>query len=105
MTSSSITTLNESADFWYYEIGVNVIPADTKNKTTCENWSQWKDTSMPIEIFEIYKKSGYYNNGIAIIPGKIWRGPYTNKYYLVAIDLDNKKAIEEFCKDEKKWFR
>jgi hypothetical protein len=46
MTSSpysSITTLNESAAFWFYDIGVNVILADTKNKITSENWSQWKD--------------------------------------------------------------
>lgn len=97
--TTSITILNESADFWYNDIGVNVIPADTKQKTTFENWSQWKDKSMPNEIFESYKKSGYYNNGLAIVPGKIWRGPFADKY-LVAIDLDNKKAIEEFCKDE-----
>ena len=97
-SSSSITTLNESADYWHYEIGCNVIPADTKNKTTFENWSQWKDKSMPIEIFESYKKSGYYNIGIAIIPGKIWRGPFADKC-IVAIDLDNKKAIEEFCRN------
>ena len=54
---------------------------------------------MPIKTFESYKRSGYYNNGIAIIPGKIWRGLFADKY-LVAIDLDNKKAIQEFCKDE-----
>ena len=33
-----------------------------------------------------------------MIPGKIWIGQFKGKY-LVAIDLDNKKAIEEFCKD------
>lgn len=45
-----------------------------------------------------HKKNGHYNYGIAIITGKILRGPYVGKY-LVAIDLDNKKAIEEFCRD------
>jgi hypothetical protein len=97
--SSPITTLNESAEFWYYDIGVNPIPADTKNKITHENWSQWKDKSMPVEVFESYKRSGFYNNGIAIIPGKIWRGPSYEGKYLIAIDLDNKKAIEEFCRN------
>jgi hypothetical protein len=92
------TILNESADFWYYEIGVNVIPADTKNKTTFENWSQWKDKSMPVEGFESYKKAGYYINGLAIIPGRIWRGPHESMC-LVAIDLDNEKAIKEFCRN------
>jgi putative DNA primase/helicase len=97
--SSPITTLNESAEFWYYDIGVNPIPADTKNKITHENWSQWKDKSMPVVVFESYKRSGFYNNGIAIIPGKIWRGPSYEGKYLIAIDLDNKKAIEEFCRN------
>ena len=41
---------------------------------------------------------GYYSNGLAIIPGKIWRGPYAGKY-LVAIDFDNRKAVEEFCRN------
>lgn len=27
-----LEVLNESADFWRYDIGVNVIPADTVNK-------------------------------------------------------------------------
>ena len=50
---------------------------------------------IPVEIHESYKKNRSYKNGIAIIPGKIWHGPNKGKY-LVAIDLDNKKAIEEF---------
>jgi hypothetical protein len=29
---SQVQILNESADFWRYDIGVNVIPADTVNK-------------------------------------------------------------------------
>src|SRR5215218_3626426 len=45
------------------------------------------------------KKNGDYNDGIALIPGKIWKGQFKGKY-LVAIDLDNKKAIEEFVCSE-----
>jgi len=96
--------MNESADFWFDDIGVNVIPANTKDKNTFESWTEWQAKSIPLEIHKTRKKKGYYdntknsnyNNGIAIIPGRIWRGPYKDKY-LVAIDLDNKKAIEEFC--------
>jgi hypothetical protein len=47
-------------------------------------------------VYEERKQNGYYSNGLAIIPGPIWRGPYSDKY-LVAIDLDNKKAIADFC--------
>jgi P4 family phage/plasmid primase-like protien len=91
-------TLNQSADYWYYDIGVNVIPANTKRKETYESWSQWQVQSISKEVHESRKKRGYYNNGIAIIPGPIWRGPYNGKY-LVAIDLDNRKAKEEFCRN------
>ena len=104
--SSTIAVMNASADFWFYDIGVNVIPANTKDKNTFESWTEWQTKSIANEIHEKRKKRGYYyniknsnyNNGIAIIPGPIWRGPYQGKY-LVAIDLDNKKAIEEFCKN------
>jgi hypothetical protein len=90
--------MNQSADYWHYKIGCNVIKANTKVKETYENWSQWQDQSIPDQLHEERKQNGYYSNGLAIIPGKIWRGPYTGKN-LVAIDLDNRKAIEEFCKD------
>ena len=97
MTPQS-TILNDWSDYWYKEIGANVIPANTKDKNTFESWANWKDQSIPEEVHESRKKSGYYNNGIAIITGPLWRGPYAGKY-LVAIDLDNKKAIDEFCRD------
>jgi Bifunctional DNA primase/polymerase, N-terminal len=94
--SPQSTILNEWSDFWFYKIGVNVIPANTKDKNTFESWSNWKDQPIPDEVHESRKKSVHYNNGIAIITGPLWRGPYQGKY-LVAIDLDNKKAIDEFC--------
>jgi P4 family phage/plasmid primase-like protien len=90
--------MNQSADYWHYKIGVNVIKANTKVKETYENWSQWQDQSIPDHLHEERKQNGYYSDGLAIIPGKIWRGPYIGKY-LVAIDLDNRKAIEEFCRN------
>jgi hypothetical protein len=89
-------TMNDWTDFWFYEKGANVIPANTKGKITFENWSSHQDKPIPVELHEQRKKNGEYENGIAIILGKIWRGPFKDKY-LIAIDLDNKKAIEEFC--------
>ncbi len=95
MMSNTTEVMNESADFWFYDTGVNVFPANTKDKNTFESWTEWQNKPIPDQVHESRKKSGYYNNGIAIIPGPIWRGPYKGKY-LVAIDLDNKKAIDEF---------
>ena len=66
--------INKWVDFWHYQIGVNLIPADTKEKKTNENWSQWQDKPIPDELHEQRKRKGEYNKGIAIVTGKIWRG-------------------------------
>lgn len=90
---------NEWADFWYNEIGVNPIPQDTKHKGK-ENkitWKEWQDNPLPKEKFEQWKQEGLYEKyGIGVICGKIWRGKYAGKY-LIGVDLDNKKAIDELC--------
>jgi hypothetical protein len=31
---------NEAADFWRYEIGVNVIPINSRKKVTYTEWSE-----------------------------------------------------------------
>ena len=99
--NNNINSINDSADFWHNQIGVNIIPADTKEKKTDENWTQWQDKPITDELHEERKRNGEYNKGIAIITGKIWRGKHKGKY-LVGIDCDNKKAIEEICTKEGK---
>ena len=97
----SSNEINKWADFWHYQIGVNVIPADTENKETYENWLQWQDKPISDELHEQRKRNGEYNKGIAIVTGPIWRGKNKGKY-LNGIDCDNKKAIEKICtKDDK----
>ena len=95
-TTHNAGLFNKWTDFWYYERGVNPIPANTEKKETHENWSQWQDKSIPVELHEQRKKNGEYSKGIAIVLGKIHRGKYQGQY-LNGIDCDNKKAIEEIC--------
>ena len=83
-------------DYWFYKIGVNVIAADTVNKKPIEEWLEFQNKPISPDLFEQNKKNGLYNKGIAVIPGKVWRGPHKDKY-LVFIDLDNQKAIDEVC--------
>ena len=90
-------TPNEWADYWRSN-GINVLPADTRTKRINEKWLEWQDKPIPKEKHENWKKNGSFNNGLALIPGKIWGGSYAGKY-LVAIDLDNQIAIEEFCRN------
>jgi len=42
--------INDYADFWRYQIGVNVIPADTKNKKPLVTWLEHQD--KPITTFQ-----------------------------------------------------
>lgn len=91
--NTSLPHLNADLDFWAYEIGVNLIPADTRNKRTYEEWSQWQDKPIPDEIFKEWKRNGKFDQGCAIIAGRIWRGSYKGKY-LCCIDIDNINGLD-----------
>lgn len=88
-------TVEQWADFWRYEIGVNVIPANTKYKKPIVAWTEWQSTPIPNEIHEQWKREGSFKNGMAIICGKVWHNSIKNGLYLCAIDLDNQRAIDE----------
>jgi hypothetical protein len=92
-----LNKINEGADFWRYNIGVNVIPADTKKKAIYEKWSEWQDSQIPEEIHNKWKKEGAFTKGIAVILGKVWYNKEKSGLYLSGIDADNLKAIEEIC--------
>ena len=47
---TSVDDCNKWADYWRYDIGVNVVPADTKNKTIWITWSEWQDKPIPEEL-------------------------------------------------------
>jgi DNA replicative helicase MCM subunit Mcm2 (Cdc46/Mcm family) len=83
-------------DFWFYTVGVNICPADTRNKRLSESWKAKQTTAMSVEEYEELKKTGSFIRGAAVITGRVWRGDYVG-YYLNGIDLDNSKAIEEIC--------
>ena len=88
-------SINDWADFWRYDIGVNVIPADTRRKVTYESWAEWQENPIPHELYSEWKSSGAFDKGIAVILGKVWHNPLKKDLYLIGIDLDNGKAIKE----------
>lgn len=98
--------MNEGADFWYYEIGVNSIPINTQNKGKNGQLSPISYTNyqfngksynlrneMPEDVFEHLKKSNLYADGIGVAGGKIQRGK-NQGLYLQMMDLDNQQAID-----------
>ena len=91
-------TMNEWADFWRYTIGVNVIPADTRNKRPIVGWKPYQDKPVPLEVHEHWKWNKMFEGGMDIIPGKIWHVKDKKELYLIAIDWDERRAIDEFIK-------
>ena len=85
------------ADFWRYEIGVNVIPADTKRKVTYIKWTQWQDKPIPEGQHSQWKSENAFENGMAVVLGRTWHRQNLSGYYLVGLDADNRKAIKEIC--------
>lgn len=49
-------TPNDWADFYRDTIGVNVIPADSRNKRSFEEWSKWQNSPISQEQHEEWKK-------------------------------------------------
>lgn len=90
-------SMNNCADYWRHEIGVDPFPVNTKERDEFIPWSPYVNNDIPEEQHNEWKRIGKFDSGIAILPGLIRRGPNKGKY-LVALDFDSKKAMEEFCR-------
>ena len=94
-----LKTSEDYINFWFREIGVNVIPFDTKNRRPIlskEEHSKYFEYLMTLTEFNNFKENGYYGNGFVIKLGPVERGKYRGKY-LNALDLDSQLTIEEVC--------
>jgi P4 family phage/plasmid primase-like protien len=88
--------INQLADFWFYIVGVNVIPFDTQKRIPIiYHYDEYQNEPIPIEIYEQWKRNGKFEKGIAIILGKVYRGNNIDQY-LIGIDIDRKKGLSEF---------
>ena len=97
-TKEEIENANKAADYWYYKIGANLIPADTKRKQACIliSWKEYQSNPVPPEVFERWKQLGLFAYGIGVVLGQLWRGKNADKY-LNLIDADNRLALQETC--------
>jgi P4 family phage/plasmid primase-like protien len=88
--------INQWADFWFYIIGVNIIPFDTQKRIPIiHNYDSYQHEPIPIEIYDQWKREGKFRKGIAIILGKVHRGKNKDQY-LIGIDIDKEKGLREF---------
>jgi hypothetical protein len=84
-------TVNEWADFWRYQIGVNVIPADTRNKRPVVEWKLYQNDPVTEDQHNEWKQRGKFDDGMAIIAGRVWHNNAKKNLYLIAVDLDNQR--------------
>jgi hypothetical protein len=92
---------NAWADYWYYTIGINPIPVIPRLRTGKKgyDWKDWQLKSLPEDLFKKWKNENAYADGIGVLVGKVWRGDHTGEYFIF-VDLDNLRAIEEFCEKD-----
>jgi hypothetical protein len=88
----SLDDHNGWADYWRYRIGVNVIPADSRNKRPLVTWTEWQTSPIPQSLHDVWKSNNMFSEGLAIVLGKVWHRPDRTGYYLFAIDTDNQIA-------------
>ena len=95
MSTKDIRTVEDWIDYWRLKIGIDLIPAYTQGKITNIEWSKYQNKNIPEEQYRDWHLKGAFDNGMAIVMGKIRRGLNKGKY-LACIDIDNKRGIEEF---------
>ena len=83
-------------DHYFYDEGVNVIPANSKEKRPITPYKQYLNNPISSELFEAWKKTNQFKDGFIIILSKIWRGINEGKY-LIGIDIDKELGIKEIC--------
>ncbi|MGD9672127.1 MAG: phage/plasmid primase, P4 family [Candidatus Nitrosocosmicus sp.] len=86
---------NQFLDYFYYDLGLNVIPVQSKSKQTLIQWKEWQVKPIPEQQFKAWKDKGLFDSGYGIITGKIWRGSFKDKY-LLCIDIDNSIGLIDF---------
>ncbi|MFZ0514125.1 MAG: phage/plasmid primase, P4 family, partial [Candidatus Nitrosopolaris sp.] len=88
---------NGWADYWRNVIGVNVVPANTREKKTTIEWKSWQNDPTPQELHDEWKRKGAFDMGMAAIPGRIFHNECRKEFYLVCLDIDNKQALDTVC--------
>jgi hypothetical protein len=85
---------NGWADFWRYDIGVNVIPWNKGkddigvDRSRRVSWERWQNEPIPQELHDHWKRDDMFKDGIARIPGICWhKKPYDPRLRLWDADI------------------
>lgn len=92
-----VISANEYADYWRYNVGVNVIPAKSKEKIPLVKWSEFQDKPIPQKLHDEWKEQNKFDEGMAVICGKVHFNKEHEGKWLNGIDCDNKLGLDEMC--------
>jgi P4 family phage/plasmid primase-like protien len=95
--SQELLKPNDYANYWRYEIGVNVIPAFNKTKKPKVSWKEWQTKLIPQELHDEWIRQEKFNDGLAIVCGETFH--ISDDYWINAIDCDSKQGIDDFIKN------
>jgi hypothetical protein len=70
--------LSNVLDFWFYAVGVNVCPADTRNKRISESWKAMQITELLDLLFSAIKNCPKCMDELNKIAGVPRRRPVDN---------------------------
>ena len=90
-------TPEQWADYWRYQVGVNVIPADSKKKIPLVKWAEFQTNPISNELHDEWKQKGLFNNGMAVICGQVFHKKEHLNKWLNGIDCDNKLGLDKMC--------
>ena len=97
-TKLTMDDVEQAVRFWE-KLGFNVLPFNTHVKIP--NVPEWQKfippNHIPAENINEWIKNGTFNQGIAIMSGKVFNDPVNanaQPLYGIGIDCDNKQAID-----------
>src|SRR5829696_2536617 len=94
--SSDIKTPNKGAKYWRYTIGVETLPALSKEKRPdLRSWEKYQREPVTDEEFQSWLDDDKFKNGVCILPGKIRHRSDRQHLYYIVIDGDKAHGIKE----------
>ena len=94
--SSDIKTPNKGAKYWRYTIGVETLPALSKEKRPdLRSWEKYQREPVTDEEFQSWLDDDKFKNGVCILPGKIHHRSDRQHLYYIVIDGDKAHGIKE----------
>jgi hypothetical protein len=83
---SEIKTPNDGARYWREFIGLETLPAISREKKPPESWKKYQTEPASNEEFQNWLDNDRFKDGVCILPGKVRHRLDRSHLYFVVID-------------------